>query len=273
MTDLTGRVAIVTGAANGIGLAIAAALAKRGANIVVADVEQSATEIAVSRLPTKSAWWIGDLTATDAPDAVIATAIDTFGGLDIVVNNAGYSRNALIENMSEEIFREVLEIDLVTPWRLLKGAARHLKASAANTGVPAKVVNISSMAASGSAHGQTNYTSAKAVLIGLTKSLAREWGPSNICVNAIAPGVIDTRLMRPRTDDSLLRIGDRSVPYGLAPEAAAQYDSIRATIPLRRSGHVDDVAETAAFLCCSGSDYLTGQVLNISGGAIAGMSS
>jgi len=273
MNDLAGRVAIVTGAANGIGLAIASALSGRGANVVVADVECSATEAAVAELPTRSASWIGDLTAREAPDAVVATAIETFGALHIVVNNAGYSRNSMIEEMSEDIFRDVLEIDLVTPWRLLKGAAPHLKDAAVKTGVASKVVNVSSMAAYGSAHGQSNYTSAKAGLIGLTKSLAREWGPNNVCVNAIAPGMIDTRLMRPRTEESLLRIGDRSVPYGLAPEVAAQYSSSLSTIPLRRSGSAKEVAETAAFLCTSGSDYLTGQVLNVGGGITVGMSS
>jgi len=273
MNDLTGRVAIVTGAANGIGRAIASVLAERGANIVLADVERSATETAVSQLPTKSVSWIGDLTAAEAAEAVVATAIDTFGGLHILVNNAGYSRNAIIEEMSEEIFRDVLEIDLVTPWRLLKSVAGHLKVAAVETGSPSKVVNVSSMAAYGSAHGQSNYTSAKAGLIGLTKSLAREWGPSNICVNAIAPGIIDTRLMRPRSEDSLLRIGDRSVPYGLTPEVAAQYSSFLSSIPLRRSGSTHEVAKVVAFLCSSGSDYLTGQVLNIGGGITVGMSS
>jgi len=271
--DLAGRVALVTGAGNGIGAAIAAMLAQHGAHIVVADVEAASAESVVDELPSKSSVWVGDLAAAGASDEVVAVALDNFGQLDIVVNNAGYSNNALIEDMTEEVFRDVLEIDLVVPWLLLKAAAPHLKASAAATGRAAKVTNIASMAAYGSAHGQSNYTSAKAGLIGLTKSLAREWGPQNVCVNAVAPGTVDTRLMRPRTADSVLQIGNRAIPYGLAPQTEAFYTAVIPMIPLGRIGRADEVAATVAFLCSAGSDYLTGQVLNVGGGAPGGMTS
>jgi len=271
--DLTGRVAIVTGAANGIGKAVATTLAERGAHIVVADVETGPAQAVTAALPTKAALWAGDLASAGATDQVVATALDTFGRLDIVVNNAGYSRNAAIEDMTEDMFRDVLEIDLVVPWLLLKVAAPHLKASAEASGSAAKVVNVASIAAYGSAHGQSNYTSAKAGLIGLTKSLAREWGPRNVCVNAVAPGAVDTRLTQRRTPDSVLHIGARAIPYGLSAEAAAFYTAALPMIPLARYGRVDEVAATVAFLSTAGSDYITGQVVNLSGGAPAGMTS
>jgi len=275
---LTGRVAIVTGAAHGIGRASAIHLAELGCDIVIADADEGGARELADDIATNTAIWTGDLTEEDAASAVVRAAVTEFGRIDIVVSNAGYSRNALIEDMTESVFREMIDIHQVVPWRLLKAAAPHLTASAERVDADghrcaAKVVTMASMSAYGSGHGQTNYGSAKAGLIGLTKALAREWGPRNICVNAVAPGVIDTRLTRVANPDTVAHIGGREVPYGLSEQTAQAMNMGVLLTAVGRSGTDQDVAGTVGFLCSPASDYITGQVLNVSGGMASCMSS
>ncbi|MGX6447442.1 SDR family NAD(P)-dependent oxidoreductase [Patulibacter sp. S7RM1-6] len=266
------KVAIVTGGANGIGRATAEVLAAGGAKVVVSDIDPRAAEAAAGAIPG-AASHSGDITADGVPDALVATAIEAFGRLDIVVNNAGYTLDAPVHKLGDDDFRAMLEVHAVAPFRVLRAAAPHLRGPAKRERaegreVLRKVVNVSSMAAYGNA-GQANYSAAKAAVMGLTRTLAKEWGPFKVNVNAVAYGVVDTRLTQTKTDASTVRVGDRTVSVGIPERARA---AMSAAIPLGRPGTAVEAAGAIAFLCSPWSDYVSGQVLNVSGGLPLGMS-
>lgn len=260
MTDikLDERVAIVTGAARGIGLATARMLAESGARVLLADLDADALEEAVAGLPEGSAATIAvDLLDDAAPQTVVDAAIDRWGQLDIVVNNAGFTRDAPIHTMSDEQWSSVLEIHATVPFRLLRAAAPHLREPAKREladGVERfrKVVNISSTSGTMGNAMQVNYAAGKAAVTGITKTLAKEWGPFRINVNAVAFGFIDTRMTR------------------ALPEQTR--GMVEMFTPLGRAGTIEEAAGPILFLCSPLADYVTGQVLTVSGGLPVGMS-
>ncbi|HEV7941571.1 MAG TPA: SDR family NAD(P)-dependent oxidoreductase [Solirubrobacteraceae bacterium] len=265
------KVAVVTGAAHGIGRATAEKLLAGGARVVIADVDGDAATAIAAELGGETAVWVGDLAGDGAAEALIGTAIDSWGRLDIVVNNAGYILDGPVHKMSDEDFQAMLDIHTIVPFRVLRAAAPHLREPAKREReegreVMRKVVNVSSQAAYGNA-GQANYSAAKAAVVGLTKTLAREWGPFKICVNAVAFGLIDTRLTRPEEADSTIEVAGHAV-RALPAQARAAFES---QVPLRRAGSTGEAAGGIAFLCSPWSDYVTGQVLNVSGGIAMGM--
>jgi 3-oxoacyl-[acyl-carrier protein] reductase len=240
---LDGRVAVVTGAAGGIGYAIAARLASEGASVLVNDRNVDACERAAGELGGVPA--PGDVTDPAATDAVVALAEERFGRLDIVVNNAGVTRDAPIHRMGDDDWRVVHDVALWGAFCVCRSAARLLRAEVDHH---RKVVNITSAVALYGAPGAANYCAAKAGLIGLTKSLAREWARRRVNVNAVAPGLISgTGLTDAKPQDLIARVA--------------------ANIPLGRAGTPDDVAATVAYLASADSDYMTGQVLELHGGA------
>lgn len=266
------KVAIVTGAARGIGRATAQKLIDGGARVAIADVDAKAAAQTASELGGETVVWAGDLTAQGAPEELVESAVQSWGRLDIVVNNAGYTLDKPIHKMSDEDFEAMLDIHTVAPFRVLRAAAPHLREPAKREReqgreVFRKVVNVTSVAAYGNA-GQANYASAKAGVIGLTKTLAREWGPLKICVNAAAFGLIDTRLTQVKDAKTVIQIADREAHVGVPERARAALTDM---VALGRPGTPVEAAGGVAFLCSPWSDYVTGQVLNISGGVAIGM--
>lgn len=269
-----GKVAVVTGGARGIGAATAEKLVAGGARVVIADLDEAAASATAADLGAEASVWSGDLTRDGAAEDLIGSAIEKWGQLDIVVNNAGYTIDGPLHAMSDADFAAMLEIHAVVPFRVLRAAAPHLRdpakqEKAEGREVFRKVVNVSSVAAYGNA-GQVNYSTAKSGVIGLTRTLAKEWGGLKINVNAVAFGFIDTRLTQDRDADSRVQIGDRTITVGVPASAREQ---LNAMIPLGRAGSVEEAAGGIAYLCSPWSDYVTGQVLNVSGGVAIGMAS
>ena len=269
------KVALVTGAARGIGLAAATLLAEGGAKVVLADVDEAAVQQAAAGLPGEAFAVAGNLREEGVPEAVVTAAIDAFGALDIVVNNAGYTRDRAIHTMSDDEFQEMLDIHAVVPFRVLRAAAPHLREPAKReraegTEVFRKVVNVTSIAGTMGNAGQANYSTGKSGVVGLTKTLAKEWGQFKINVNAVAFGFVETRLTAEKTEGSTIEVEGRALPVGVP---AAIRDMLPLLVPLGRSGTTEEAAGGIAFLCSPWSNYVTGQVLNVTGGLTMGMES
>jgi len=270
---LAGKAAIVTGAAHGVGRAVAELLTEHGASVLLADVDEAALRSALRDLGGSTVTLAADLAGPAAPATVVAAAIESFGGLDIIVNNAGYNLNARFAQMSDDTWEQMLAIHVSAPFRLLRAAAPHLAAAAerdqaSGREVFRKVVNVSSIAVMGSAF-QANYAAAKAAVVGLTKSLAKEWGSLRVNVNAVAFGSVDTRLTRPRTPDNVLQAGPAPVQLGLSPRLV---EEAAATIPFGRIATAREAAGGVFLLCTPWSDWITGQLIMVSGGQTFGMS-
>jgi 3-oxoacyl-[acyl-carrier protein] reductase len=275
MGVLDDKVAIVTGSARGIGRATAELLAEHGAKVVVNDLDGDLAHETAGQIPGETAVHAGDLTKDGAPEALVQTAIDAWGRLDIVVNNAGYTLDAPIHKMSDDWFQRMLDIHLVVPFRVIRAAAPHLREPAKREreeGVEVfrKIVNTSSISGTMGNAGQANYAAGKAGIVGLTKTLAKEWGQFKVNVNAVAFGYIDTRLTASKVQSNTMEIDGRTVQLGI-PD---QLREIAPTfIPLGRRGIPQEAAGGVFFLCSPWSNYVHGQVLNITGGQLGGMSS
>lgn len=268
-TNLAGRVAIVTGGARGIGLATATRIVEGGGRVVVADLDGDAADAAVAQLGDAAVASVGDITAPDIPDAVVATAIEAFGQLDVVINNAGYNWDALLVDMTDEQWEAMIAIHATAPFRLLRAAGPHLIADAASR-PNRKVVNMSSVSGTMGEPWQQNYNAGKAAVLGLTKGLAREWAEFQINVNAVAPGIVDTRLTQTDTAGEGIDVGGVHVPLGLSDDRRADLTDI---VPLNRAGSPDEVANLVYYLCTPAADYIHGQVLSVTGGLVMGMTS
>ncbi len=275
MGVLDGRSAIVTGSARGIGRATAELLAAQGASVLINDLDADVAEQAAREIAGETAVFAGDLTKGETPEQLVATAIDAFGKIDIIVNNAGYTIDAPIHKMSDEQFQAMLDIHLVVPFKVIRAAAPHLREPAKQereegNEVFRKIVNVSSISGTMGNAGQANYSSAKAGVTGLTKTLAKEWGQFKVNVNAVAFGFIETRLTAAKQEDNTMEIGGEKVQLGI-PEQLRQMASM--LIPLGRPGTPEEAAGGVFFLCSPWSNYVHGQVLNITGGQFVGMTS
>ncbi|MGA8355208.1 MAG: SDR family NAD(P)-dependent oxidoreductase [Solirubrobacteraceae bacterium] len=270
-TDLSGRVAIVTGGARGMGFATAKLLAEAGAQVLIGDLDRDATEAAVSQLGERAAGHVGDITLPGEADALVAAAIGRFGQLDIVINNAGYNWDAPLAEMTDEQWDAMLAIHATAPFRILRAAAPHLiGADGARPSHNRKVVNMSSVSGTMGEPWQQNYNAGKAAILGLTKGLAREWAEHRINVNAVAPGIIDTRLTQLDDAGESIDVGSHHVSLGLSAERRSDLTDI---VPLGRAGTVEEVASLVFYLCTPASDYIHGQVMSVTGGLVMGMSS
>jgi 3-oxoacyl-[acyl-carrier protein] reductase len=271
--DLTGKVAIVTGAARGIGAAIARRLSAGGATVVIADIDDAQLRSVAGELPAPCLSVAVDLTTPEGPDTVVDAAVSAHGRLDIVVNNAGYTWDGPVHTMSDEQFQAMLDIHTIAPFRLLRSAAKPMRAAAkqeiaANRLEHRKVVNVVSLAGLMGQGGQINYSAAKGATIAMTKALAKEWGHLGINVNAVAPGFVETRLTASPEPDNRIDVGGRTHQLGISD---ALRDTALATNPLGRVGAASDIAEAVAWLASPASDYVHGHVLTVSGGQIGGM--
>jgi 3-oxoacyl-[acyl-carrier protein] reductase len=270
---LAGKAAVVTGSARGIGRAAAALLAEHGARVLIADLDEAPAAEAAAELGDAVAFG-GDLTAEGVPEALVQTAVDSFGRLDIVVNNAGYTWDAMAHRMSDEQFRAMLEIHTVVPFKLLRAAAPYLRDAGkadreAGREVFRKVVNVTSISGTQGNLGQVNYSAAKAGLVGLTKTLAREWGPFKVNVNAVAFGFVETRLTASIEEGGeSIRRGDAEIRLGIPQQMRELAGTV---IPLGRPATPREAAGPIFFLCSPWSNFVHGQVLTASGGQMTGM--
>ena len=267
---LEGRTALVTGSARGIGRAIAAALLGSGANVMLNDVDAELLERTAGELgqAERLRHFASDITEPGSPAALVSATLSAFGGLDIIVNNAGYTWDTVIQKMTDQQFQAMLDIHLVAPFRILRAAAESIRSAAKAEGaagrrVMRKVVNITSIAGTDGNPGQAAYSSAKAGVIGLTKTLAKEWGRYNVNVNAVGFGLIDTRLVRPATADGTLSVRGQQIKIGVPVQAL---DAMVAACPLGRLGTPEEAANAVLFFCSPLSDYVTGEVLICGGG-------
>ena len=274
MRVLEGKAAIVTGSARGIGRATAELLCAHGARVLVSDVDADLAEQAAAEIEGDTAVFGGDLTQPGVSEALVETAVAEFGQLDIVVNNAGYTWDGMAHKMSDEQFRAMLEIHTVVPFRVLRAAAPHLREPAkkeAEEGreVFRKVVNVTSISGTQGNVGQANYAAGKAGLVGLTKALAREWGPLKVNVNAVAFGFVETRLTESFDDGSeAFKLGDVEILLGIP---ARMREQVPRLIPLGRGARPEEAAGAIFFLCSPWSNFVHGQVLTVNGGQMTGM--
>jgi 3-oxoacyl-[acyl-carrier protein] reductase len=274
MGVLDGKSAIVTGSARGIGRATAELLASQGAQVLINDLDGDVAEQAAGEIQGETAVFAGDLTKADAPEQLVQKAVDSFGKIDIIVNNAGYTLDAPIHKMTDEHFQAMLDIHTVVPFRVIRAAAPHLREPAKQEReegkeVFRKIVNVSSTSGTFGNAGQANYSAGKAAVVGLTKTVAKEWGQFKVNVNAVAFGFIDTRLTQAKVDDNSMEIGGEKVQLGI-PEQMRQMASM--LIPLGRPATPEEAAGGIFFLCSPWSNYVHGQTLHITGGLFGGMS-
>jgi len=273
MGVLDGKVAIVTGSARGIGRATAELLSEQGASVLINDLDGDVAEQTASEIAGETVAFAGDLTRPGVPDDLVAKAVDAWGRLDIVVNNAGYTLDAPIHKMSDDWFQRMLDIHVVAPFRVIRAAAPHLREPAkqereAGEEVFRKIVNVSSVSGTMGNAGQANYAAGKAAIVGLTKTLAKEWGQFKVNVNAVAFGYIETRLTASKEESNTMEIGGEQVQLGIPDQLRGMAAML---IPLGRPGTPEEAAGGVFFLCSPWSNYVHGQVLNVTGGQFTGM--
>ena len=271
MGTLEGKVALVSGSGRGIGREIALKLASEGARVVVNDLDADPANETVADITAaggQAVACIGSVTDADFGERFVQTAVDSFGGLDIIVNNAGYTWDSVIQKMGDDQWDAIIDVHLKAPFRILRAAQPVISAAAkreaAENGVATarKVVNISSIAGLGGNAGQANYSTAKAGIVGLTKTLAKEWGRYNVTVNAVAFGYIQTRLTATEGDDHI-DVAGNSIKVGMSEQLKAMTEQM---IPLGRAGTPQDAAGAVYLLCLPESDYISAQVVVCGGG-------
>jgi 3-oxoacyl-[acyl-carrier protein] reductase len=271
---LDGKRAIVTGSARGIGRATAELMVGEGAQVLINDLDADVAEEASNEIAGETAVFSGDLTKTGACDELIAAAVDAFGGVDIVVNNAGYTWDGVVHRMSDEQFQAMIEIHTAVPFRVARALAPHWREAAKaeraeDKEVFRKIINISSTSGTMGNPGQANYSSAKMAVVGLTKTLAKEWGQFKINVNAVAFGFVDTRLTAAKEEG-----GEMTAPTGEKIELGIPEQMramAQAVIPLGRAAQPKEAAGPVLFLASPLANYVHGQVLNVTGGMFGGM--
>jgi 3-oxoacyl-[acyl-carrier protein] reductase len=269
---LQDKVALVSGSGRGIGKAIALKLAANGANVVVNDLDADvaqATADEIEALGVRAVIHVGDVTAPDFGEAFVKAAVDAFGTIDIIVNNAGYAWDAVLQKTSDEQWMAMIDVHLTAPFRILRAAqpviAAAAKAEIAEQGVAKRrtVINISSVAGLGGNPGQAGYAAGKAGIVGLTKTVMKEWGRYNVTVNAVAFGAIMTRMTAGEIGKSTISVKGKEIKAGVSQEIL---DAMEKGIPLGRAGTPEEAAGAVYLLCLPEADYITGQVIVAGGG-------
>jgi 3-oxoacyl-[acyl-carrier protein] reductase len=270
---LDGKAAIVTGSARGIGRATAELLTEHGARVLINDLDADVAEQASSEIAGETAVFGGDLTKEGIPDQLVQKAVDEFGQLDIIVNNAGYTRDGVAHKMTDEQFQAMLDIHTVVPFRVCRAAAPYMREPAKQEReegreVFRKIVNVSSISGMHGNAGQVNYSAGKMAVVGLTKTLAKEWGQFKININAVAFGFVETRLTAAKESGNTMTKDGEEIQLGI-PEQMRQMAAM--LIPLGRPASPEEAAGPVFFLCSPYADYVHGQVLNVTGGQFGGM--
>jgi 3-oxoacyl-[acyl-carrier protein] reductase len=269
---LASKAALVTGAGRGIGRAIAEKLAEYGAAVMVNDLDPgpaSETEAAIGKAGGRAASLAGDVTDPAFPQRLVDATVERFGSIDIIVNNAGYTWDNVIQKTTDEQFQAMLSIHLVAPFRILRAASGWIRETAKREiaegkRVMRKVVNITSIAGTDGGAGQAGYSSGKAGVTGFTRTMAKEWGRYNVNVNAVGFGLIETRLIQPLTGEgAAIDIQGRKIPVGVQPKVL---EWAKSACPLGRLGAPEEAAGAVLFFCSPLSDYVSGEVLICGGG-------
>ncbi|WP_371227695.1 SDR family NAD(P)-dependent oxidoreductase [Pseudomonas sp. QE6] len=269
---LAGQVAIVSGSGRGIGREIALKLHRDGAAVVVNDLDAAPAEEVVAQIVAeggRAVACVGSVTDKDFGERFVKTALESFGGLDIIVNNAGYTWDNVIQKMTDQQWDDIMEVHVSAPFRILRAASGHFREAAkkeAEEGreVFRKVVNISSVSGVMGNPGQANYSAAKSAINGLTKALAKEWGRYKVCVNSVAFGLIETRLTSAAAGEgATINVGGRELKVGISEQMAK---NAAALIPMGRAGTPEEAAGGVYLFCIPESNYVSGQVLIVGGG-------
>ena len=271
MGKLDGKVALVTGSGRGIGQAIALKLASEGARIVINDLDADPAHETVELLKKSGAEataCVGNVTAPDFAERFVKTATDAYKGIDIIVNNAGFTWDDVVQKMTDEQWYAIIDCHMTAPFRILRAAYPVIKAQAqadaeAGREVYRKVVNVSSTSALNGNAGQMNYSSAKAGVIGMTRALSREWGRFKVNVNCVAFGLIHTRMTSADAKaGATVNIEGREIRVGLNPELLKSHAQRN---PLGRGGTPEEAAGAVYLFCTPESNYITGQVVAVAG--------
>jgi 3-oxoacyl-[acyl-carrier protein] reductase len=269
---LQNKSAIVTGSGRGIGRSIAKLFADHGASVVVNDIDgevAAATAKEITDAGGKAVVCAGSVTDVEFPDRLVKTAADAFGGIDVLVNNAGYTWDAVIQNMTDEQWYAMIDVHLTAPFRIIRAAAPYMRDAAKReiaqgNRVQRKIINVSSTSGVAGNAGQVNYSAGKMGIVGVTKTIAKEWGRFNINVNAVAYGFIDTRLTQAKEKQETIERAGKQVELGIPEQMrqmAAQF------IPMGRAGTPDEAAGPVLFLASPLADYVTGAVILVTGGS------
>src|ERR1700693_2305512 len=273
MGVLDGKSAIVTGSARGIGRATAELLVSPGAQVLINALDVDVAEQAAGEITGETAVFAGDLTKPGVPDQLVQKAVDSFGKLDIIVNNAGYTIDGPVHKLSDEHFQAMLDIHTVVPFRVIRAAAPHLREPAKKEReegreVFRKIVNVSSTSRTFGNAGQATSSAAKAGVVGLTQTIAKEWGQFKVNVNAIAFGFIDTRLTQAKVDENTMEKDGETIQLGITQQMRQMAPMM---IPLGRPATPAEAAGGIFFLCSPWSNYVHGQTLHVTGGIFGGM--
>lgn len=271
MRKLEEKVAYVTGSGRGIGRAVALKLASEGARLVVNDLDKEPADEVVAEIKAaggEAIAVVGSVTEDGFAARFVNTGIEAFGGVDIIVNNAGYTWDSMIHKMSDDQFDAMIDVHLKAPFQILRAASEFIRNAAGEEAAESrevfrKVVNISSVAGTGGNVGQANYSSAKSGVIGLTKSLAKEWGRLKVNVNCVAFGFIDTRLTEPTDEKTTIVVEGNEVAIGIPKKV---HQGFSAMIPMGRGGTVEEAAGGVYLLCTPESNYISGQTIIVGGG-------
>jgi 3-oxoacyl-[acyl-carrier protein] reductase len=270
---LDGKAAIITGSARGIGRATAELFIREGARVVINDIDGDVAEQAAGEIDGETAVFAGDLTQPGACDDLVAKAVEAFGEVDIVVNNAGYTWDGVVHKMSDEQFQAMLDIHTIVPFRVTRALAPHWREAAKQEAAQGterfrKIVNVTSISGTMGNAGQANYSAAKAGVTGLTKTIAKEWGQFKINVNAVAFGFVETRLTQAKEQAEAIERGGEKIELGIPEQQRAMASMI---IPLGRPAQPSEAAGPVLFLASELANYVHGQVLNVTGGQFGGM--
>jgi len=271
---LDGKAAIVTGSARGIGRATAELMAAEGAKVLINDLDGDVAEQTASEIDAETAVFGGDLTKEGACDEMVAAANEAFGQIDIVVNNAGYTWDGVAHKVTDEQFQAMLDIHTIVPFRVARALAPHWreaakKERAEGVEVFRKLINTSSTTGMFGNAGQVNYAAGKAGVVGITKTLAKEWGQFKINVNAVAFGFVETRLTAAKEEGGEITApSGEKIELGIPEQMRAM---AQAVIPLGRGATPTEAAGPVLFLASPLANYVHGQVLNITGGMFGGM--
>ena len=270
---LEGKVCIVTGSGRGIAKEAALWFAREGGKIVVCELDEDPAKEAVAEIKKMNGEvvaMIGDITADGVAEKIVKTAVDTFGGLDVIVNTAGFTWDAMVQNMTDQQWDAMLKVHLTAPFRIIRAAApvireRVKQETLAGKTVMRKIINISSTSGTQGNAGQINYAAAKMGVIGMTKALAKEWGRYNVNVNCVAFGAIETRLvqLKRKGEEAFIERDGQKIPIGVPEEGRERWKTV---IPLGRAGTADEAARVILFFASPLSDYVSGQTLICGGG-------
>lgn len=269
---LEGQVAIITGAARGIGAAAAELFAEHGASVVVSDIDEAPAKTVAQSICQSGGEAIavcGDVTALDFPGRLVAETIAKYGALNTLVNNAGYTWDGMLHKMADEQWQAMLDVHNTAPFRLIRAAAPHMREAAKKEKAegarltPRCIVNVSSSSGLHGNIGQANYATAKMGIVGMTKTIAKEWGALGIRCNAVAFGLVDTRLTQDKQAGESIEVHGEQVKLGMPSRLR---ERMRPLIPLGRAGTAKEAAGPILFLASPLASYVTGHVLEVSGG-------